>query len=933
MAETLFTDIIENLGKTKVKVIGSGSKTGKQQIVGAPSGITSDKETINLQGSAEIPITNNVDFLLDGQYNKFRDNIEYKDNQIFLEDAPSNIDRKVGIGFNKGGEGFSGYGKYGIDSGEPELFVKYKKSFADGGSTNGSGDAALNAKVKELMDDGYEFGEAVKEAMRQGYKKGGRIGYAQAGLVDPANGVIKGQDLGRGIQQRLKGKKIVYITSGLGNTPLTEHNTYRDAQNFRQDLIANQGDPKTRVKEYKGKYKYKELIKDKDFKNFWESKVDNVSLDASVQGQGTNQEIEKVRKKYKLKKTDYENIFNKLVEETRITESVRKGVIKPGQEKLVSNKIVENLIDTFNKSYKPNLGTIDTRTMSKLLKLPEGELEKVMSFIDKDLPEEKFRIAESSNVSRTGKAAAVKSKLAEAGITYERQIKDGKKGTRYRFKADSDIKKSNEKFKQLEKSKTFGFMDKPNRKYPRNYKEDLTVISRSSPEYKKQGYSKDSGAMKRLTNALNNAVRGMTDAQLKTFINENPKIKNLVTSYFNSRTGTIENFKLNEMTMSQIRQNLQFERDHIRGKSTIKYDAGTKKILNGIGLEYPENLYIINKALNMSTKQAVENFVAERPNETKKIKKIDKYFKDNKLSYYNRRTQKYGGAKPSKSSVDLSQLGITKASQLKNLLSGTYVDSTGKSRVVTKNVDQLIADINQQNKLRGAPELKMDDFKKVKKAAASRGFVLNSFAGFMDFANMDIDLPPAVKQAASKIANSAKIAARGLGKAAIVLDPIFMAMDASEASRKGATGSQIGEFAVKSLVQDTLNLPNVLAGAGKYASDFLQGKRGDELNFDAEMLYKNRTFADDDLDEGLASLSKSQKLRNIADLDFNAERGNMTMVDDMEIPASKQEIEAARELNRKNKMGPYYKYGIETLPRKVAKPTKYDIKAKKVYIN
>ena len=57
------------------------------------------------------------------------------------------------------------------------------------------------------------------------------------------------------------------------------------------------------------------------------------------------------------------------------------------------------------------------------------------------------------------------------------------------------------------------------------------------------------------------------------------------------------------------------------------------------------------------------------------------------------------------------------------------------------------------------------------------------------------------------------------------------------------------------------------------------------------------------------------------------------MVDDMEIPASKQEIEAARELNRKNKMGPYYKYGIETLPRKVAKPTKYDIKAKKVYIN
>ena len=86
--------------------------------------------------------------------------------------------------------------------------ILFKKRFADGGSTNGSGDKAFSAKVKELMDDGYDFGEAVKEAMRQGYKKGGRTGYAQAGLVDPANGVLKNQELGRGIQQRLKGKKL-----------------------------------------------------------------------------------------------------------------------------------------------------------------------------------------------------------------------------------------------------------------------------------------------------------------------------------------------------------------------------------------------------------------------------------------------------------------------------------------------------------------------------------------------------------------------------------------------------------------------------------------------------------------------------------------------------------------------------------------------------
>jgi hypothetical protein len=28
----------------------------------------------------------------------------------------------------------------------------------------------LRKKVEELMDDGYDFGEAVREAMRQGYE-------------------------------------------------------------------------------------------------------------------------------------------------------------------------------------------------------------------------------------------------------------------------------------------------------------------------------------------------------------------------------------------------------------------------------------------------------------------------------------------------------------------------------------------------------------------------------------------------------------------------------------------------------------------------------------------------------------------------------------------------------------------------------------------
>ena len=88
-----------------------------------------------------------------------------------------------GAGYNDGdGGSYSGQGEaedYG--GGEKDGgIIGYK----NGGSTNGSGKAALSAKVKELMDDGYEFGEAVKEAMKQGYMNGGRIkSYFKGGLV------------------------------------------------------------------------------------------------------------------------------------------------------------------------------------------------------------------------------------------------------------------------------------------------------------------------------------------------------------------------------------------------------------------------------------------------------------------------------------------------------------------------------------------------------------------------------------------------------------------------------------------------------------------------------------------------------------------------------------------------------------------------------
>jgi hypothetical protein len=114
-----------------IDVQASGSKTGKQQIEGAPEGITSDKETINAILTMDIPLTEKVNLIGDLRYGKFRDKIEYNDDEIFLEDPKSYRDRNIGLDYNRGGEGFSGSATVG-DRG-PAFNIRYKKSFADGG--------------------------------------------------------------------------------------------------------------------------------------------------------------------------------------------------------------------------------------------------------------------------------------------------------------------------------------------------------------------------------------------------------------------------------------------------------------------------------------------------------------------------------------------------------------------------------------------------------------------------------------------------------------------------------------------------------------------------------------------------------------------------------------------------------------------------------
>ena len=86
---------------------------------------------------------------------------------------------------------------YGDETFEELMIIKetgkHPRNKADGGRIgfkegNGVFDedaekAALGKRVRELMDEGFDFGDAVKEAMKEGYKAGGRVGYSRGKLV------------------------------------------------------------------------------------------------------------------------------------------------------------------------------------------------------------------------------------------------------------------------------------------------------------------------------------------------------------------------------------------------------------------------------------------------------------------------------------------------------------------------------------------------------------------------------------------------------------------------------------------------------------------------------------------------------------------------------------------------------------------------------
>ena len=119
-------------GNKKITIDAAGSKSGKQQIMGAPEGITADRESIDAIIKADIPISEKIDLLAKYQYGKGRTRIERDGQEIFLDEGGFKS-RDVGLGFNKEGEGIGGTLTYNLESGEPEFNIGFRKKFNEGG--------------------------------------------------------------------------------------------------------------------------------------------------------------------------------------------------------------------------------------------------------------------------------------------------------------------------------------------------------------------------------------------------------------------------------------------------------------------------------------------------------------------------------------------------------------------------------------------------------------------------------------------------------------------------------------------------------------------------------------------------------------------------------------------------------------------------------
>ena len=105
-------------------------KSGKQDIAGTPLKI--DSEILNAILKLDIPLADKWNLIGNYERHKARDQIFLDDQELFVGEGGERI-RQLGLGYNLGKEGLSGYGKYDVDTGKTEGGIQFLKRFYMGG--------------------------------------------------------------------------------------------------------------------------------------------------------------------------------------------------------------------------------------------------------------------------------------------------------------------------------------------------------------------------------------------------------------------------------------------------------------------------------------------------------------------------------------------------------------------------------------------------------------------------------------------------------------------------------------------------------------------------------------------------------------------------------------------------------------------------------
>jgi hypothetical protein len=204
----------------------------------------------------------------------------------------------------------------------------------------------------------------------------------------------------------------------------------------------------------------------------------------------------------------------------------------------------------------------------------------------------------------------------------------------------------------------------------------------------------------------------------------------------------------------------------------------------------------------------------------------------------------------------------------------------------------------------------------------------------MNKVNSGIPVDDITRMIAQDLKIPAQAVGRVLGKVLKVLgplgwaaEPVFAALNFSEAIDEGLSGKQAAAYTVGKFGEDVVNLPGMIAGGTKWVKDKLtgEGKKAGPFEYlptkpeyDPNVLpWDEFTFARDYKTRTADAIPENVKLRRDAEIEFDTTMlPNMTMVDYTDMPASKAEIEMARDTFLQEKLGENYQV---THPKDVEK--------------